>query len=204
MKISDTLFVSRLAMSVTAHLPRRDTGHVVVVTSARPREGKSFVSDLLARGLSRTLQTRVALIDSHGGSEGDDGDGIAGMIRRGGPPAQTGSEDTLIPANDARVLRVAAGVGIRTALFHSEGVLRTVRGLQQRFRLSLIDSPVLADCGALLLHADAVVLVVDSERTDPAIVRRAMADATIDASRFVGVVLNQAPKFASSRWRAGP
>jgi protein-tyrosine kinase len=176
----DSLCMSRIGLALMARLPARDSGHVVVVTSAQPREGKSFVSRGLAHELSLALQAKVALVDAISPAPAPD---------RPSPDAP-GDADAVIPQG---LLQPADGTQAHAALFHGENVARAIERLQQQFKLSIVDAPALADCGALLLHADALLLVVDSQRTAPAAIRRAMAAAQVPASRFVGVALNRAP-----------
>jgi hypothetical protein len=64
--------------------------------------------------------------------------------------------------------------------------------LRRRFHLCIIDGPVLTECGALLEHADMVLLVVDARSTSPRVIRRAMARASIDPADIDAAVLNQA------------
>ena len=87
-------------------------------------------------------------------------------------------------------------------LYNAAAVAAGIVALRARFRLSLIDGPVLANCGALLTRVDAVLLVVDSARTSPQKVRRALNDAAIAPTGITGVVLNRAPHRLPS-WTGG-
>lgn len=163
------LLLSRIGLALTEALPRRDGGHVVLITSAAPREGKSFVARQLAHELAQTIDGTVALISTAVGA--DDADTAEGATRV-----------RHVTASDA---------ALDDSVFRSAGVVRAFTALQQRFALSVVDGPALVACGAMLRHADAVVLVVDSRHTSPHAIRREIARAGIESARLAGVVLNR-------------
>lgn len=143
-------------------MPAGEGGAVVLVTSARPGEGKSFVSSVLTGEMSRSLGIDLKPVDA---SRRDDPAGPA-----------------------AEIAKLMADGG----LFNVAGVKRGFDGLRATAELALIDGPVLSECGAMLLHADAIVLVVDSRHTSPDAVKGALAAVQLDPGRIAGVVLNRA------------
>lgn len=193
MKQPDLLTAARIGLALMAKLPlRADCGHVVLVTSASAGEGKSFVSDLLARELARPGAGDVALIGvgEANASAALPTTGFAGLVA-------TGSLDPtcLRPGDAAGLILVRPEPGTPgSLLFRSTDVAHALDTLRKRFRLSLIDGPTLVHCGALLQQADAVLLVVDSRATSPQTIRRAMATASIGASDIDAAVLNRAPQ----------
>lgn len=162
MKFGDNLNASRIALKLLTLLPAGDGGAVILVTSAVSGEGKSFVSRVLAGQISRSLGVNLTPVDAS---------------RRNDPVGPSADIGKLI-ADDR--------------LFNVAGVKRGFDGLRATTKLALIDGPVLSECGAMLLHADAVVLVVDSRRTPPEAVKGALAAVQLDAGRIVGVLLNRA------------
>lgn len=194
MKHPDPLLLARIGLALTEALPRRDGGHVVLFTSASAQEGKSFVARQVAQALAHVSEGDVALV-----STSDDKD-VVGSIKHGGSP-HGGLADLIahgrLPeaafaaAKATRLYHVPAGSPtLDDSVFSSAGVTRAFAALQQRFSLSLVDGPVLVACGAMLPHADAVVLVVDSRLTSPQAIQREIAKAGIEPSRLTGVVLN--------------
>lgn len=87
----------------------------------------------------------------------------------------------------------------RDALFRPAELALSIDKLRTRHALTLVDGLRLAECGALLQQADALLLVVDARRTPPQAVQRAMRLAGVDAGRFAGAVLNHAPDEALGR-----
>lgn len=192
----DPLMLARIGLALTKTLPTRDGGHVALITSAASHEGKSFVARQVAQALAHTADGDVALVST---SEDEE---TAAAAQRGSPP-HAGLADLIargrLPeaafalSEEARLYRVPAGnLALDDSVFSSTGVARAFAALQQRFALSVVDGPVLAACGAMLLEADAVVLVVDSRFASPQAIRREMARAGIEPSRLTGVVLNHA------------
>jgi len=181
MKNPDSLLAARLTLALLEKLPARgDGGHVVLVTSAVAGEGKSFVSRMIAH---ESAQSTV---------------GDIGLVSTGFVDATMSTRlvDTSIQATSTPHLYYipVSGEHRPDELYHADAVAAGIVALRARFRLSLIDGPVLANCGALLPRVDAVLLVVDSGRTSPQKIRRALSDAAVAPSVITGVVLNRAPQ----------
>lgn len=203
MKRFDELDASRLGMSVASRMTRLSAGQVIVVTSARRREGKSFVSHLLAKELSKTLATDLVLVDAaeQTRDQGPKGriesklfdTGFSRLIAQGElPPVEPATSD------EPRIFFLSGGHQLKTSLFSVSGVSRAFGVLRGNFKITLIDAPVLTECGALLSSADSVLLVMDSKHTSPSEVKRAMAAAQLDPARVMGVLLNRAPAAAEA------
>ena len=208
----DPFLIARMALALLERLPARAGGCVVLVSSALPGEGKSFISGLLARELAAKLDGEVALVDAAfgaplqragawsassaaapaGGSA--TGDGFAHLLSHGELPAEAlRSTDTpgltRVPAAAASAL---AGTSNRALLlFQPPAVRRALQVLRQRFALTVLDAAALAGCGALAQEADALVLVVNARRTARHAIEHALAAARVEPARIAGVVLNR-------------
>ncbi|MEJ8856516.1 hypothetical protein WKW79_18210 [Variovorax robiniae] len=181
MKNPDSLLAARLTLAMLEKLPPRNHGgNVVLVTSATAGEGKSFVSRMLAH---ESAQSTL---------------GDIGLVSTGFVDATMGTKlvDTSVHATRTpHLFYIPVSQEQRPdELYNAAAVTAGITALRTRFQLSLIDGPVLANCGALLTRVDAVLLVVDSARTSPQKVRRALSDAAIAPSDITGVVLNRAPQ----------
>ena len=205
MKHPDPLLLARIGLALTRALPRREGGHVVLITSTLAREGKSYVAGQLARTLAQAGEGDVALVSTSderipsGGTEPESAPrgSLTDLIAHGRLPeaAFAGVAD--------RLYRVPAGTPtLHRSVFSSSGVTRAFAALRQRFALSVVDGPLMIGCGAMLPHADAVVLVVDSTRTPSQAIRREMAKAGLESSRLTGVVLNRVVPGLSA-WMGG-
>ncbi|MET0544625.1 MAG: hypothetical protein ABWZ88_23030 [Variovorax sp.] len=189
MKNPDSLLAARLTLAMLEKLPaRNDGGHVVLVTSAVAAEGKSFVSRLLAHESAQSVLGDVGLV-STGFIDATMG---TRLVDASVHATRTPGLFYLPVSKDQRP----------DELYNAAAVAAGIVALRARFRLSLIDGPVLANCGALLTRVDAVLLVVDSARTSPQKVRRALNDAAIAPTGITGVVLNRAPHPLPS-WTGG-
>lgn len=206
MKQSDPYLIARIGLALREALPQRDAGHVVLVTSATPREGKSFVARQLTRALAQTSEGDVALVSTMGGDEvlgpidpsSAANGGFAGLMADGRL-----SDTAFHSDGPSRVYHVPAGATAQPdRLFRSTNVERAFLALQLRFGLCIVDGPVLAECGAMLKLADAVVLVIDSRDTAPRTVLHQLARAGIEPARLAGVVLNRAARGVPT-WMGG-
>lgn len=203
MKIDHTLTIHRTALALRAAAEGQATGQVVLVTSARPGEGKSLMASLLARALATHQEGDVLLVDAglSPGVERQGGAGLAGLLA-GTPP------DGLVSAGNLPGLwHLPRGVGYHASqLFRGARLRAGLAALRRRFPMTVIDGPELAACGALLAQADRNLLVVDASRTPGPSVRTALetaqATAQVGAERFAGVMLNRQPA-PLPRWLGG-
>ncbi len=194
MKSADPLLTSRIALALLDKLPAREAGYTVLVTSALAGEGKTFVARKLGAALARTLASDVVLASTRADASGAGGDashtssrnGFLGVVADG----QLSESSLRIDPSSQLWYLPAGATTSRDILFQSDRMAHALSLMQQRFRLTVFDGPVLADCGSLLQLVDAVVLVVDSRNTSPQAVRREMARAAVEPSRFAGAVLN--------------
>ena len=168
---------------------------LVMVTSARPGEGKSLTAANLAITLSESYQRRVLLMD--------------GDLRRPclheifGVPNTAGLSDGLsrvsesgLPAVEISprlfVLTSGRPVSDPTRALTSEDMRRVLDDARALYDWTIVDTPpvgLLTDAKLLAGMVDAVILVVEAETTPyPDLLRAA---DTIGRDRLMGVVLNR-------------
>ena len=217
--VHDALLFPRIGLGVLEYLERHgpapalaaegdaaaSPGRVVLVSSARAGEGKSFVAQGLAAALAEQQDGDVIWVDAAFDRPPADDDifrrGAAGLSEimtlgslRGLAPAGVGAE---------RLWRLGRGVLAQPALLQRpEAVAKGLTALRAGFALIVLDAPSLDGCGALLAQADACVLVVDSRRTSRREARQALADAQLGPDRLAGLVLNHRPR-PIPRWLGG-
>jgi Mrp family chromosome partitioning ATPase len=170
---------------------------VLLVTSARPGEGKSCVARALAKRLTLQQGGRVLLID-------------AGMAGQAGaqdvPPARCGFFDLLQdPEAPVRVrpsrhlprLHVLpAGVPPADGIDPDPAALTTLFArTRARYAWTIIDAGVLPVAAPLASLSDGVLLVVDAMHTPREAVRAGLAAAELPEERLLGVVLNRQPAY---------
>jgi capsular exopolysaccharide synthesis family protein len=175
---------------------RKDRGHVVLVTGAAPGEGKTTTLLQLGRRLA-DAQERTVVIDCDLRK--------ANLHTRLNVSREPGFTDyflrpvelmTLVRSTRYANLSIIPAGALPPnppALIAREEFETALEQLRQSFQWILIDSPpVAAVTDALLLarQADSTVLVVQQNRVDRAVVKRAVASLRKVTPRVVGAVLN--------------
>lgn len=179
-----------------------DKGNLVMVTSALPGEGKSFVSVNLAMSIAQEVDCRVLLVDA---------DVIAPSIPRllGIPPArglmdvltnpQVGFGDVILRTNIPRFSLMLAGTPHRQSseLLASDAWEELLLELSHRYsdRIVLFDSPPLlatTESRVLAGHMGQVVVVVEAGRTTHGALESALQ--TVETCPIVLTMLNKAPE----------
>jgi Mrp family chromosome partitioning ATPase len=215
----DTTLFTRIGLGVLEHLTRHHGalvqppadgaaaagGRVILVSSARAGEGKSFVAQGLAHALAEQQDGDVCWVDAafDRPSTGDD------ISRRGAAGLSEimtlGSLQGLAPAGAGpdRLWRLGRGVLAQPALlYRPEAVRKGLAALRAGFALTVLDAPPLPACGALLAEVDSCVMVVDARQTPRHVAQKALADAHFGPERLAGVVLNHRPR-PIPRWLGG-
>ena len=179
-----------------------ENSNLIMVTSANPKEGKTFIATNLALSMASEHDVHVLLIDADVANPS-----IPGVL---GFEAETGLidavtdpsidlADVMIRTNIDNLIVLPAGRPRPGAseLLASARMTRFVNDIAKRYadRIILFDSPpVLARSEAMVLaqHVGQVVFVVEAERTS----RTAMSEALgmIGNSKLGGVVLNKTPQ----------
>jgi len=214
--IHDPTLFTRIGLGLLAHLARHPAdaaapspggaaGRVVLVSSTRRGEGKSFVAQGLASALAEQQGGDVVGVDAAFDTPAEEGDasrrGAAGFSEI----MTLGSLQGLAPvgAGPERLWRLGRGVLAQPSLlFRPEAVRKGLFALRAGFALTVLDAPCLASCGALIGEVDACVLVVDARRTSRHAAQQALGEAHFGPERFAGVVLNHRPR-PLPRWLGG-
>jgi capsular exopolysaccharide synthesis family protein len=183
----------RTALLFSRH---KDRGHVVLVTGAAPGEGKTTTLLQLGRRLA-DAQERTVVIDCDLRK--------ANLHTRLNVPREPGFTDyflrpveltTLVRSTRYANLSIIPAGALPPnppALIAREEFETALEQLRQEFQWILIDSPpVAAVTDALLLarQADSTILVVQQNRVDRAVVKRAVTALRKVTPRVVGAVLN--------------
>ncbi len=192
--------MQRMSLSARKKEGREDRNHVIVVTSARPSEGKSFVAMNLALSIIFDEGLNVLLVD--GDVARPSMSKILGL--RNDLPGLTDlllDDDSLLPEvmlreHEHPLTYLAAGAMVASAtdLFGGERMETLVADMATRYndRIIIFDAPPLlasTEPVALAEHAGQVVMVVDAERTS-----RSAVDSALDllvTDQNVNLVLNK-------------
>ncbi len=171
--------------------------NLLMVTSAKPQEGKTFAALNLAAGIARQGDHQVLLLDADikQGSLSDTlGMGNApGLLDLATAPAE--DPTTLVRNTDLATLSIMpVGDQRRGELLASEQTIRALQALGRRFpdRLIIIDvSPCLStsDPSALAPYVGQTVFVIEAERTQREEVEAALD--LIQACPSITLLLNK-------------
>lgn len=176
--------------------------NLVMVTSALPGEGKTFVALNLAMSLAMEVDCRVLLVDA---------DVVAPSLPRilGIEPAKglmdvlTAPEirfdDVVLGTNVERLTLLLAGTPQASAseLLASDAMTRLLSEVSRRYpdRIVVFDSPPLlatTESRVLATHMGQVVVVVEAGRTTHAALQSALS--TVESCPVVHTMLNKAPE----------
>jgi len=179
-----------------------ENSNLIMVTSANPNEGKTFIATNLALSMASEHDVHVLLIDADVANPS-----IPGVL---GFEAETGLidvvadptvelADVLTRTNIENLVILPAGKPRPGAseLLASARMSRFVHDIAKRYadRVIIFDSPpMLARSEAMVLaqHAGQVVFVVEAERTSRTAVSEALA--MIGPMKLGGILLNKTPQ----------
>ena len=182
---------------------RAERANLVMVTSAIPAEGKSFVSLNLAMSIALEVDSTALLIDADVANPS-----LMQMTHL--PPASKGlldlltSADTkladvLLRTNVEKLSLLPSGTahGRATEMLASETMAALLEEMASRYsdRILVFDSPPLlatTEARALASHMGQIIMVVEADRTAQALVKHALE--TIESCPVVMMVLNKAPR----------
>ena len=177
--------------------------NLVMVTSALPGEGKTFVALNLAMSLAMEVDCRVLLIDADVISPSlpevlgiEAGKGLMDLLTQ---PQDTRFHDALLGTNVERLTLLLAGTPHPGAseVLASEAMKRLLAEISRRYpdRIVVFDSPpllVTTESRVLATHMGQVVVVVEASRTTHAALESALA--TVESCPVVHTMLNKAPE----------
>jgi capsular exopolysaccharide synthesis family protein len=176
-----------------------EPGKVLVVTSAAPGEGKSFVSSHLALALAAVDQ-RVALIDAdlrrprlHTVFDRQRAPGLSDVLL-----GRRSTAEVLRPVGQQGLVIVPSGLpSTKAAELLSYQSFRTfIDELRSDFDWIIIDSPpvmAVADAAVLSRDATAMLFVTSAEQTSLEAAEAALNELGAVGARLLGAVLNRAP-----------
>jgi protein-tyrosine kinase len=180
---------------------RGERANLVMVTSAIPSEGKSFVSLNLAMSIALEVDSTALLVDADVANPGL-------MRLTGVPRASKGLldlltdpdlklHDVLLRTNVEKLTLLPAGTahGRATEMLASETMASLLQEMAARHpdRIIVFDSPPLlatTEARALASHMGQIIMIVEADRTTQALVTHALE--TIESCPVVMMVLNKA------------
>jgi exopolysaccharide/PEP-CTERM locus tyrosine autokinase len=182
---------------------RGERANLVMVTSAIPAEGKSFVALNLAMSIALEVDSTALLVDADVANPS-----LMQMTHL--PPASKGLldlltnsdtklADVLLKTNVDKLTLLPSGAaqGRATEMLASETMASLLEEMASRYadRILVFDSPPLlatTEARALASHMGQIVMVVEADRTPQAMVKHALE--TIESCPVVMMVLNKAPR----------
>ena len=186
--------------SLRTRILHAETGaavNVILITSPGRGDGKTLTTGNLGLTMAQEHQRRICIVDAdlrnpqmHRMFGLPDGPGLADVLS-----GQASLDDALLTLEEHQVTILPAGrVEAHPAeLLGTTAMRRTIDTLRSQFDCILIDAPattLLADVGILTPLVDSVLLVVRAGVTSKPAIHEAVA--AIDASKMLGVVLNEA------------
>ena len=176
--------------------------NLIMVTSALPGEGKTYLAVNLAMSLAMEVDCRVMLVDADVLSPSvpkvlgiEPAKGLMDVLTGGGTPVR----ETLLGTNVERLTLLLAGTPHPNAaeFLASEAMTRLLSELSSRYpdRIVVFDSPPLlatSESRALATHMGQVIVVVEAQRTTQAVLESALA--TVESCPVVYTLLNKTPE----------
>jgi receptor protein-tyrosine kinase len=183
----------------TAPGPNRN---LIMVTSALPNEGKTFVAVNLAMSLAMEVDCRVLLVDADVLSPSvpkvlaiEPAKGLMDVLTGAGTPLQ----DTLLGTNVERLSLLLAGTKHANSaeFLASESMTRLLSELSSRYpdRIVVFDSPPLlatTESRVLATQMGQVVVAVEAQRTTHAALESALS--AVESCPVVYTLLNKTPQ----------
>jgi len=199
------LRLARLALSTHDRLQASGSaghaGQILLVSSARSGEGKTFIAQTLARQWVDQHRDDVLLLSVQLASASAPGAMPRGLGEWLITAELPGTQRNAASLPATHTLAAPGGV-VPASLFQLAAIDAALARLRPHYANIIIDAPPLADCGVLPRLADATLLVVDAGRTPAHAVQSALGDAGIPDGRLAGVVLNRQPRVLP-RWLGG-
>lgn len=178
-----------------------ENGNLIMVTSAGPNEGKTFVATNLAISMASEHEVRVLLVDADVANPsvprmlGFDAEvGLVDVVAN--PSIDLADVMIRTSIDDLTLLPAGRSAGAASELLASARMMHFINDVAKRYndRVIIFDSPpVLARSEPTVLarHVGQIVFVVEAERTSRSALNNALR--LIDSSKSVGLVFNKAP-----------
>ncbi|HXX84678.1 MAG TPA: XrtA-associated tyrosine autokinase [Casimicrobiaceae bacterium] len=205
-QIADEFRVIKRPIIRNAHAKsgtRAARSNLVMVTSAVPGEGKSFVALNLAMSIALEVDSTVLLVDADVANPSlvrlthvpEASKGLLDLLTS----RDVTLPDVLLKTNVDKLSLLPSGTahGRATEMLASENMASLVDEMATRYsdRILVFDSPPLlatTEARALASHMGQIILVVEADRTTQALVKHALE--TVEACPVVMMVLNKAPR----------
>jgi exopolysaccharide/PEP-CTERM locus tyrosine autokinase len=183
--------------------PRAERANLVMVTSAIPAEGKSFVALNLAMSIALEVDSTVLLVDADVANPSlmkmthlpPGSKGLLDLLTS----TDTKLSDVLLRTNVEKLSLLPSGTahGRATEMLASETMAGLLEEMASRYRdrILVFDSPPLlatTEARALAAHMGQIIMVVQADRTTQVLVKHALE--TIESCPVVMMVLNKAPR----------
>jgi len=182
--------------------------NLIMVTSALPGEGKTFMSINLAISIAMELDTTVLLVDADVARPAipdrlglSQDKGLLDLLTR----RDLDVSDVMMRTNIERLSVLTAGTphSRATELLASDGMARLVEELASRYpdRILVFDAPPLlssTESRVLATHMGQILLVVEADRTPQGSVRQALS--TIEQCPVVMTMLNKIERSESGSY----
>lgn len=171
--------------------------HVVIVTSAMPKEGKTFVSTNLALSFAQT-GAKTLIIDTdlrrgrlHRLFGYRKQPGLSGVLLD-----QITLDEAIRPTPSENLFMISAGQHLETGteLLGSKKFIDILAALRQKFDRIVMDTPPvlgLSETSILQNHVDGVLFVIWSGQTPIKSVKAAIEILQANGANFYGFVLNR-------------
>jgi capsular exopolysaccharide synthesis family protein len=187
-------------------MDHKEAPQVIVVCSAIPGEGKSFVATNLALAYAADTKGETLLVDADLRQPG--------LARWVNPEPNLGLthvllqeadlEHGLIAFKNSPLKLLAAGRSVADPIeLLSAGWAKLLSVLRGRFHRIIVDTPpamLFADAEVLAATSDGLILVARSEKTPEAAFRRGLT--TLSGNRVLGVVINDMRPNLADRQRS--
>lgn len=192
-------------------VPLVDDGHLILITSSLPGEGKSFTSTNLAFSMAREFDRTILLVDADVSRQGVSR--LLGIENRKGLTDILSNNisdiaDVLIRVEEPPLTFLPAGhMHPHVAeLLASENMGRLTQALlgDSKERVVLFDGPpILASSEARILAGlvGQILMVVEAERTPQTVMQEAIS--FLDSSKAIGLVLNKSRQKARGIYSYG-
>ena len=182
---------------------RGERANLVMVTSAIPAEGKSFIALNLAMSIALEVDSHALLVDAdvanpslmHMTHLPPTSKGLLDLLTNG----DTELHDVLLKTNVEKLTLLPSGTahGRATEMLASETMAGLLEDMASRYpdRILVFDSPPLlatTEARALASHMGQILMVVEADRTTQVLVKHALE--TIESCPVVMMVLNKAPR----------
>src|ERR1700694_3085616 len=182
---------------------RAERANLVMVTSAIPAEGKSFVALNLAMSIALAVDSPALLVDADVANPSlmrmphlpPASKGLLDLLTS----ADTKLADVLLRTNVEKLSLLPSGTahGRATEMLASETMAALLEEMASRYpdRILVFDSPPLlatTEARALASHMGQIIMVVEADRTAQVMVKHALE--TIESCPVVMMVLNKAPR----------